>query len=126
MNKTSIIISRLHLRRTALIAALLLLLTALAACDSSKFLVPPASDDVMMKAAMGINCQEGMGSLKVNVDAARVRTGPGLENPTLHLAYMGDSFYVTDLSEDMEWVGYELESGKTGWISAGIVDLMCM
>ena len=114
------------LRRTWFAGLLLLLLVIMAGCDSDKFVMPAADEEVMTMVAMGINCQEGVASLQVNTESARVRTGPGVEFPAYGLAHLGEIFEVTDVSEDMTWIGYELEDDRTGWIYGELVLLFCM
>ncbi len=112
-------------KRAWLAGTLLLLVVAVAGCDSDKFVIPPVDDEVMTMAAMGLNCQEGTPSFQVDVEGARVRTGPSVDNPAYGMVHFGEIFEITDVSEDFSWVAYELEEDKTAWIYADLTLLFC-
>ncbi len=118
--------SRCHLKRLWL-AGLLLLLAVMAGCDSEKFLMPPADDKVMVMAAMGLNCQYGgTSSFQVNELSVRMRTGPGLEYPAYGLIHLGQSYTVSDVSEDLAWIAFEREDGRTAWVYAELTLPVCL
>lgn len=121
--------SKINLRwsmfKRAWVFGLLLLLTALAGCDGDKFIMPAADEEDMMMAAMGLNCQEGVASFQVNIEAARVRTGPGVDFPAYGLAYLGEIHAISGFSEDNAWISFEFEDGNTGWVYEELVLLFC-
>ena len=113
-------------KRAWLAGTLLLLLVAVAGCDSDKFLMPPANEEVMVMAAMGLNCQDGTATFQVNDTSVRMRTGPGLNYPAYGLIHFGESYAITDVSEDFAWVAFEREDSKTAWVYADLTLLTCM
>lgn len=113
-------------RRAWLAGTLLLLLVAVAGCDSDRFVIPPADAKTMTMAAVGLNCQDGTASFQVDETSVRMRTGPGLDYPAYGLVHLGESYAVTDVSEDFAWLAFELEDGKTAWIYAELTRLVCM
>jgi multidrug efflux pump subunit AcrA (membrane-fusion protein) len=61
----------------------------------------------------------GSGTAQVEVTAwgLKVRTGPGIDNPTIAHLSQGEIVPVLDVDPDTGWLKVELPGGGTGWIT---------
>ena len=61
--------------------------------------------------------------VKVNVNAANIRSGPGTDYQTSTVAQAGDVLEVIGTNDDGTWYNVVLPDDKTGWIGSSVVDV---
>ena len=62
--------------------------------------------------------------VRVAVNVANVRSGPGTEHPPVAFASEGEQLEQIGSSEDGSWYQVRLHDGRTGWIGSSVVEVM--
>lgn len=66
--------------------------------------------------------EPGATQLRVTINSAFVRSGPGQEYPVVDSAARGDAITVLGYAENGSWFHIRLSNGRTGWIGATVTE----
>jgi uncharacterized protein YgiM (DUF1202 family) len=70
----------------------------------------------------GVTAEPGTPQLRLTINIAHVRSGPGVDYPVVGSVSRGDAITVVGYADNGNWFNVQLPSGRWGWIGATVTE----